>query len=91
MPKVFSNQPYNPMLNDIGMHFLARLQDVMADTVDTCERAEIDRRETIRMVAGVLMSELIRVCDALGYDEKSFMMMCLSAYRTLDHNIDDSP
>lgn len=81
LPQMKRLSELDPMLSDIGNHFAERLNQTMADMVDTCDRIEIDRVKVVQVMLGVLMSEVLRASYALGQDEREFMLMCLASHR----------
>jgi hypothetical protein len=71
----------DPMLHDIGQNLVRQIRRTMADTVDTCDRAELDRLEVVKMVMGVCLTELLRATHALGMSEEEFLGMCRASFQ----------
>jgi hypothetical protein len=79
----------DPMLHDIGQNLIRQIRMTMADTVDTCDRAELDRVEVVRMVMGVCMTELLRAASAMGLEEEEFLGMCRASFHGWQENQED--
>jgi len=69
------------LMIDIGRHFDSRLQTLLSDTIDTCERVGMDHRQMVMLAMGVLLAHVIKASDALGHDEKEFMSICRLSHR----------
>jgi hypothetical protein len=69
------------VLADMGQHLSIKINQQLADVIETCERADIDRMDIVKMAMGVYLSELLRASHALDLSEESFLGMCRQAYR----------
>jgi len=61
-----------PLL-DMDRHFSARLHKLLTDVIDTCDRLEIDRDDTCRMVMTNLWYELSMAAVAIKMSKSDFM------------------
>ena len=69
------------VLADIGMNLVNKIRQQLADAIETCDRANIDRLDIVKMAMGAHLSELLRASDAIGLDEEAFLTVCRQAYR----------
>jgi len=67
-------------LADIGAHLANKMRQQLADAVEVCELAQIDRVNIVKMAAGVHLSELMRATHALNLSEEQFLEVCHQAY-----------
>jgi len=78
-------------LADIGAHLADKLRQQLADAVEICDLANIDRQDIVKMAMGVHLSELLRATYALDLDEEAFLKVCRQAFQGWKEVHDERP
>lgn len=70
-------------LRDLERHFASRLHAIVNEIGNTCEHADIDIDDIVRMIIGSLLYELLWTASLTGWNEKDFLAACRMAYRAM--------
>jgi hypothetical protein len=65
---------------DIGDHLMDRVQQLIADTVDTCGRADLTLNESRAMVCGVMSVSFAETCSGFGMSREAYLQLAALAY-----------
>lgn len=71
------------ILRDLERHFATRLHAAVNDIGTTCQHADIDIDDTIRMIVSSLLYELLWTASLTGWTEKDFLDACQIGYRAM--------
>jgi hypothetical protein len=69
------------VVKDIGNFYAQKLHRITNDTIDICERIDIDDHESILMVMSVLGSHMFEVAHCAGIDHEDFVKLCDVGYK----------
>ena len=82
-------QPNARMVEDIQLYMSACVHKLVKDTADTCHRGDLEPIETLQIVIGGLLPELVRACTIVCNDRDDFIELCQLAWDNLaDEYID---
>ena len=70
--------------DDLQQHFADQLHQLLLDTTDTMERANIPYKELCGLMLASLMRELVIGSYSLRMDEDAFTGICRVAYREME-------
>ena len=70
-------------LRDLERHFASRLHATVSEIGNTCEHADIDIDDIIKMIISSLLYELLWTAALTGWTEKNFIAACRLAYRAM--------
>ena len=70
--------------DDLQTHFADQLHQLLLDTTDTMERADIPYKELCGLMLASLMREMVIGSYSLRMDEDTFTGICRMAYREME-------
>lgn len=74
----------NRVLLDITEHFGQQSHILTMDTLDTCERAGLDKRESVASLVGVLLLAAASGSVSAGTPPEHFLVACMKAREAAD-------
>jgi hypothetical protein len=69
------------MVNDVGVHFINKLHQLMTDCADTCARGGMKYPDTIGVMMTMLLYEAAVGARSNGLSLNEFKLACSEAYR----------
>jgi len=72
---------------DLYQHLDNRIHKVLSDHVHTCQLADIELEEAIKMMVPILLYEMSVAAVSMQLDEKTYVAMCLKAYRDINKTV----